>query len=165
MTQISLKSTSSNSNRIISSFNSAPVTNKTDDVSEAVRLNDANQLSSSYIAHTGMRKSLADTPNPEQVISGMLASGEYVLSPMETNKSGYTHSISKVGLAGGRKLADTIAMLDNCLKTGQKVVFVSYRWSKETDPQVDRLCESLTKAGIIVLRDKESFEAGERIDE
>eukprot|EP01099_Mayorella_cantabrigiensis_P001724 TRINITY_DN175_c0_g2_i1.p1 TRINITY_DN175_c0_g2~~TRINITY_DN175_c0_g2_i1.p1 ORF type:complete len:456 (-),score=51.12 TRINITY_DN175_c0_g2_i1:4-1260(-) len=110
--------------------------------------------------------SLHDHLHPEQKLQGLLNSGLYLLKLLpQPNTTVYHFFLERVGLVGGRKLDATIALLDQALKVGQKVVFISYRWSKDTDPQVDQLCEALSKTGILVLRDKESFEFGERIDE
>ncbi len=70
------------------------------------------------------------------------------------------------GLIGGaRTLDQTLSLLEASQATNQKVVFISYRWSEENDPQIDQLCSALEKQGILPLRDRDSFGPGDRIDE
>ncbi len=68
-------------------------------------------------------------------------------------------------LGGARTLDQTRALLEESLITKRRVVFISYRWSQENDPQVDLLCAALQQQGILALRDRDSFELGDRIDE
>jgi hypothetical protein len=85
------------------------------------------------------------------------------LKPLPATKSQYY--LTRGLLGGTRTLDQTKALLDQSLTTNQKIVFISYRWSKENDPQIDQLCQALTTQGILPLRDRDSFELGDRIDE
>jgi tetratricopeptide (TPR) repeat protein len=105
-------------------------------------------------------------------ISNLILNQGYYLARINTDKDinnqapkPTTYYLTR-GLKGGaRTLDQTKSLLDNSLTSNQKVVFISYRWSKENDPQIDNLCSILEQNGILPLRDRDSFELGDRIDE
>ncbi len=121
-------------------------------------------------SYTGDFKLERINPNssPSEVkslITNLILKQGYHLSRIDSNDQPSKYYLSRGLLGGGRTLNETRALLEESLITKKKIVFISYRWSKETDPQIDNLCYILEQHAIRPLRDRDSFALGDRIDE